>query len=130
QLGTPERESSARQLISRVSESAIERCFTERLTGPGGTPHLDHYAARLEIMLDADEQEAAHDILNHACRRRDGARISDIEKLTRQGESELLSALRNLESDGYVRRDGSHVCFRSNLLREWWRKNRSGGMEP
>lgn len=114
---------------SRVSESAIERCFTERLAGPGGTPHLDHYAARLEIMLDADEREAAHDILNHACRRRDGARISDIEKLTRRGESMFLSALRNLESDGYVRRDGSYVCFRSNLLREWWRKNRSEGME-
>ncbi len=115
---------------SRVSESAIERCFTERLAGPGGTPHLDHYAARLEIMLDADEQEAAHDILNHACRRRDGARISDIEKLTRRGENVFLSALRNLESDGYMRRDGPYVCFRSNLLREWWRKNRSEEMEP
>ncbi len=115
---------------SRVSESVIERCFTERLAGPVGTPYLDHYAARLEIMLDADEREAAHDILNHACRRRDGARISDIEELTRQGESVFLSALRNLESDGYVRRDGSYVSFRSNLLREWWRKNRSAGMEP
>lgn len=115
---------------SRVSESLIERCFTERLAGPVGTSHLDHYAARLEIMLDADEQEAAHDILNHACRRRDGARISGIEELTRRGKSVFLSALRNLESDGYVRRDGSYVCFRSNLLREWWRKNRSAGMEP
>ena len=115
---------------SRVSESAIERCFMERLAGPGGTPHLDHYAARLETMLDADEREAARDILDHACRRRDGARISDIEKLSRRGEGVFLSALLNLESDGYVRLEGSYVCFRSNLLREWWRKNRSAGTEP
>ena len=115
---------------SRVSESAIERCFTERLAGSGGTPHLDHYAARLEIMLDADEREAARDILDHACRRRDGARISDIEEPARRGEGVFLSALLNLESDGYVRLEGSYVCFRSNLLREWWRKNRSAGTEP
>ena len=113
---------------SNVSENLIEQCFAERLAGPSGTSHLDHYAARLEIMFDGDEQQAAHQILNHACQRRDGAHITDIEKRCRQSERVFFSVLRNLESDGYVQRDNNRLHFKSNLLREWWRKNQSTGI--
>ncbi len=113
---------------SHLSESVIDQCFMERLAGPSGTPHLDHYAARLEAVFDVQEQETAHAILNRACRHRAGIRIADVEERIRGNERVFLSAIRNLESDGYVRRDGTRLCFRSNLLREWWRKNQSGGI--
>ena len=113
---------------SNLSENIIDKCFTERLAGPSGTPHLDHYAARLEVVLDAREQEMAYVILNRTCRHRDGIRIADVEKQLRENKQEFLSALRSLESDGYVCRDGIRLYFRSNLLREWWWKNQSGSI--
>ena len=44
---------------ARVSPEEIERCFAERLAGPSGTAHLDHYAERLEVALDEREYEMA-----------------------------------------------------------------------
>ena len=36
------------------------------------------------------------------------------------------AALRTLEADGYIRREGDGVSFRSNLLRRWWQKHHAG----
>ena len=39
----------------------------------------------------------------------------------RVGKTSLI-VLRDLEADGYVKHEASRLKFRSNLLREWWRK--------
>ena len=107
---------------ARASPELIEQCFAERLAGASGTAHLDHYAARLEMALNEHEHETALGILGHACRRVDGATHAELEDLRRSSEQTFLSVLRDLEADGYLNRHEDRLEFRSNLLREWWRK--------
>ena len=108
---------------ARVSPEAVEQCFAERLTGASGTAHLDHYATRLEIALDENEHAMAVGILRIACRRARGATIAELEDLKRSDERTFASVLRDLEADGYLRQEDDRLEFRSNLLREWWRKH-------
>ena len=107
---------------SRVSSEVIERCFAERLAGASGTAHLDHYAERLEIGFDKNEYDTARDILSRACRREDGVNLVELEELRHRSAQTFRSVLRDLEADGYVEHEDSRLKFRSNLLREWWRK--------
>ena len=114
--------STCRGKPSRVSQIAIEQCFVERLAGASGTAHLDHYATRLEIAFNESEHDAAHDILSRACQREDGVDLAELEDLRQRNEQTLQSVLRDLEADGYIEYEDSRLKFRSNLLREWWRK--------
>ena len=107
---------------ARVSPEAVEQCFAERLTGASGTAYLDHYATRLEIALDENEHAMAVGILRIACRRARGATPAELEDLRRSDERTFASVLRDLEADGYFRQEDDRLEFRSNLLREWWRK--------
>ena len=105
-----------------ISREVIDQCFNDRLAGPSGIAHLDHYATRLEIALDAHEHDVATRILGRACRRNSGASLAEFEELRRSDEPTFWSVLRDLEADGYLVRDENRLGFRSNLLREWWRK--------
>ena len=107
---------------SRVSPELIDQCFEERLSGPSGTAHLDHYEKRLEIALDEGECRMAYDILGRACRGKGGVAFADLEDLRRQGSETFHSVLGDLEADGYLKREDRGLLFRSNLLRAWWRK--------
>ena len=107
---------------SAVSPELVEHCFAERLAGAGGTAHLDHYAGRLEIAFDAHEHDVARHILGRACHHRDGRDLSHFDDLEQHNSERFRSVLRDLEADGYVRQEGGRLEFRSNLLREWWRK--------
>ena len=108
---------------ARVSPEAVEQCFAERLSGASGTAYLDHYATRLEIALDEHEHAMAVGILQIACRRARGATLGELEGLRRRDERTFASVLRDLEADGYLRQENERLEFRSNLLREWWRKH-------
>ena len=115
---------------ARVSPEAVEQCFAERLTGASGTAYLDHYATRLEIALDEHEQAIAVGILRIACRRMRGATLGELEDLRRSDERTFASVLRDLEADGYLRQEDDRLEFRSNLLREWWRKHYARQIAP
>ena len=115
---------------ARVSPEAAEQCFAERLTGASGTAYLDHYATRLEIALDEHEHAMAVGILQTACRRARGATIGELEDLRRSDERTFASVLRDLEADGYLRQEDERLEFRSNLLREWWRKHYGRRVQP
>ena len=108
---------------SRVSPATIDRCFTERLAGESGTAHLDHYATRLEIALDEQEHTMARAILRRACKSRAGVRLADLGRLRRGNEPAFRTVLRDLKADRYVGEMDRRLAFRSNLLREWWRKH-------
>jgi len=106
-----------------VSAHLIAECFADRLAGPSGTAHLDHYAKRLDFAFDEDEHRTALDVLSRACRRDSGVPVAELEDLRQQNEPAFRSVLRDLETDGYLRRGPDETLrFRSNLLRQWWRK--------
>ena len=113
-----------------MSREVIDQCFNDRLAGPSGIAHLDHYATRLEIALDAHEHDVAINILGSACRRNSGASLAEFEESIRRDEPTFWSVLRDLEADGYLTRDEDRLEFRSNLLREWWRKRYGRGATP
>ena len=114
-----------------VSAQLIAECFADRLAGPSGTAHLDHYAKRLDFAFDEDEHRTALDILGRTCRRANGIRVAELEDLRQQNQSAFRSVLRDLETDGYVRRDPNETLrFRSNLLRQWWMKYQGGASTP
>ena len=94
-----------------------------------GTAHLDHYANRLEIALGEQEWGTALAILARLSRLAsptEWATVKELQQLMAGCEAAFQSALRMLEADGYTRRDGERVAFRSNLLRRWWRKHQAG----
>ena len=113
-----------------MSREVIDQCFNDRLAGPSGIAHLDHYATRLAIALDAHEHDVAINILGSACRRNSGASLAEFEESIRRDEPTFWSVLRDLEADGYLTRDEDRLEFRSNLLREWWRKRYGRGATP
>ena len=113
---------SFRSDAKRVSPEGIECCFRERLAGASGTVRLDHYAIRLKTALDEREHEMAIDILCCACRRKSGATLAELDEAIRRDEQVFRSVLRDLEADGYLTRENEQWMFRSNLLREWWRR--------
>ena len=120
---------ACKDMPSRVSPESIESCFRNRLAGPSGTVHLDHYATRLETALDERGYELAREILSHACRRRDGATIRELTELVESDERTFRAVLHDLEADGYLTREDNRLTFRSNLLREWWRRHHGRGIE-
>ena len=115
---------------ARVSSEEVERCFADRLAGPSGTAHLDHYATRLETAFNETELRIAQGILGCVCRRRRGASFAELNGAIRSDTRELASVLRDLEADGYLRRLDGRLEFRSNLLREWWRKHHGTESDP
>ena len=110
---------------SAVTAQHVTNCFANRLTGPGGTPYLDHYGTRLQTALDEEHYTAAMAILALACAR-EGVAMAVIATLAEGQEPIYRAVLNELEFDGYVRRHEGQLVFRSNLLRTWWRKHRSG----
>ena len=114
-----------------ISPQVIEECFAERLAGPAGTAHLDHYAVRLKSAFDGDEHQTALDILGRACRRESGVSLAELEDLQRRSTATFQSVLRVFEADGYLRRHSDETLrFRSNLLRQWWKKYQGKGTAP
>ena len=107
----------------------MRSCFEQRLAGASGTAHLDHYATRLEIALGEQERRAALAVLSRLSRLASPTElvsVKELQQLSAGREGVFRSALRTLEADGYIRRDGDRRSFRSNLLRQWWRKHHAG----
>ena len=107
-----------------LSSPVIERCFEERLTGPEGTPYLDHYASRLEFVFESPAREFAYEVLARASRFEKGVPHSEVAAAGGAHTAATGEVLQALEADGYLERRDDHVAFRSNLVRVWWRKHR------
>ncbi len=112
---------------SLATEDAVYHCFTERLAGPSGTPHLDHYATRLETALTEREYTIAKSILDQVSKFKHGVPLERSVLSSQYTVGERNSVLRDLEGDGYLTRDSNNLLFRSNLLRTWWKTRQSTG---
>ena len=108
----------------RLSSAVIDRCFEERLTGPEGTPYLDHYASRLEFTFRSPEREFAYGMLARASRFENGIARSEIGAAGGEQAARTAYVLQALVADGYLERRDDHFAFQSNLVRVWWRKHR------
>ena len=106
-----------------LSMSLAEKTFLERLAGPSGTAHLDHYAGRLELLMTADELQLARLILQMTARSKKGAEISRLSQLAPGNGSLFNRVFRQLREDSYIRVEGGRALFASNLVRTWWRAN-------
>lgn len=113
---------SCRGKADSLSREVIDECFADRLSGARGAAHLDHYATRLEAALDGGGYDMACEILDFASRSRNGAGPAELVSVRQRDPRTFASVLRDLEADGYLLRQGERLCFRSNLVREWWRK--------
>ena len=111
---------------SDLSGPVFEQCFEEQLTGASGTPHLDHYAARLEVVFDQTQHELALRVLAGASRFERGVLQSELAGS--ESACDLGQVLQALDSDGYLHRYDDRLTFQSNLLRVWWRKHRGGAV--
>lgn len=116
--------------VALVSRGLIELCFRERLAGPQGTPYLDHFAERLELIFTEPEVELANTVLAIACQSTDGVPKSEVEDLEPANAKLLSPVLRDLDSHGYLVQDGEALRFRSNLLRKWWKRFQAPGVQP
>ena len=56
--------------------------------------------------------------------------LAELEGLKRRSDQVFWSVLRDLEADGYLIRKEDRLEFRSNLLREWWRRRYGRGATP
>ena len=72
----------------------------------------------------------ARDILGRVCRSAAGVDIAALSPDHGGDEATFRSVLRELEADGYLDRQGEVLQFRSNLLREWWRRHQAPGRTP
>lgn len=104
-----------------VTERLVRRAFDERLAGPGGGPHLDHLAERLDSVLAPDDLATARAILGRASRSRRGLAQVELADLG-PGAATGAHVLRLLEDDGYVAVANGRIRFRSNLVREYWKR--------
>ena len=112
-----------------LTPALVKRCFEQRLAGASGTAHLDHYATRLELALGKQERLVALAVLSrlaHLASPTELVPVEELQRLSAGREGAFRAALRTLEADGYIRRDGDGVSFRSNLLRRWWQKHHAG----
>ena len=112
-----------------LTPALVKRCFEQRLAGASGTAHLDHYATRLELALGKQERLVALAVLSRLSRLaspKELVPVEELQQLSAGAEGAFRAALRTLEADGYIRRDGDGVSFRSNLLRRWWQKHHAG----
>ena len=112
-----------------ITPALVNGCFEQRLAGASGTAHLDHYATRLEIALSKQERLVALAVLSrlaHLASPTELVPVEELQRLSAGREGAFRAALRTLEADGYIRRDGDGVSFRSNLLRRWWQKHHAG----
>ena len=112
-----------------LTPALVKRCFEQRLAGASGTAHLDHYATRLELALGKQERLVALAVLSRLsglASPKELVPVEELQQLSAGAEGAFRAAMRTLEADGYIRRDGDGVSFRSNLLRRWWQKHHAG----
>lgn len=116
-----------KQGTDRVTKSAVDAVYSDKLLGSSGQDDLVHYKTRLKGALDDSSHDMAMEILAEAAIEKVfsvNAR-RDLERLyipvLEDAPERIAEALRVLEDDGYLefRADDGHR-FRSRLLRDWW----------
>jgi hypothetical protein len=116
--------------VSRLDPQVIDRAFSERLAGPLGGPHLDHYAERLERVLPPEDVEIARGILARACQSERGMELAALADLAPGRSRELAAIHRLLIDDGYLIEESGSLRFRSNLVRDYWRNHQALERQP
>ena len=110
---------------TKINDDLIERAFYERLVGPAGSPHLDQQAQRLEHVLAENEVVTARQILDRVSKSEGGTERSSLSDLAPTQSDRLADIVQLLLDDGYLVAEDGNLCFRSNFVREYWRRTHS-----
>lgn len=114
---------------TKINDEVIERAFYDRLVGPTGSPHLDHYAQRLEHILSEEEIAIARQILDIAAKSEDGTERAAIPDLPPPQSDHMVAIIQLLLEIGYLIAEDGNLRFRSNFVREYWRRTQSKNVE-
>lgn len=109
-----------------ITEEIVIRCFEDRLAGPSGTPHLDHYAEQLDVMFNEDDAICVRAILSAVARSADGLDPKAICERADIPQPLPQDLIRDLLASGYLVTSNGRISMCSNLLRSWWARFQSG----
>ena len=107
---------------ARITDHTLDAAFDAAVTGPEGAALFDPYRERLEVVFRPREVGLARYCLNRLAPHRDGLPASAVEPKDYGAERPFPLVLRLLEEEGYIVRGRRRLRFRSNLVREWWRR--------
>lgn len=104
----------------------VEPCLNQLLEPPGDPLDLSHYLERIDQQFDDRRAELARDVLDQLATVEHGIeRNRLIEALSVHDPEAVRAVIRQLEDDFYLRRDGSRMLFMLDLVRRYWRAERS-----
>jgi len=105
-----------------VTEETLEAAFAEAITGAEGASLFDHYAELLSIIFRQREIGVVRNCLNRLSPHRDGLAEHEVRPHDYGLERPFPLIVRLLEEEGYAIQERRRLRFRSNLVREWWRR--------
>lgn len=128
--------------LRRVNERSattddVRRVFDEEMISIHTSPALDHYLARLRMVLGPEQYGLARDLLAEAAVAH--GRLDPVamrEHCRRwlstgdRNESDVEQVLHVLEHDGYLVSDDDGYRFASGLLEAWWRTRHARRFTP
>lgn len=107
----------------RVTNETLDAAFEEAITGTEGAALFEHYADLLKVIFRQRERGVVHYCLNRLSPHRDGLAEQDVRPQDYGLERPFPLIIRLLEEEGYIIQERRRLRFRSNLVREWWRRS-------
>jgi hypothetical protein len=105
-----------------VTPEKIDAAFHTRLASVNGGPYLDHYAERLDHVMDESDAALAKLILSFCSQGKNGAAIKHLIASCQCPPERFMAVTQTLQEDGYLLEVEGALMFRSNLVREFWKR--------
>jgi hypothetical protein len=123
---------NARKRSGKISADDVTRVYDSPGMASAVGAHLLHLESRLvKVLGEGDELRLARDLLTHAAitgvvTEADAKGVArDVIEDEEARAASVRTVLEILEHDAYLARHDDGWRFRSNLVRDWWRRDRS-----
>lgn len=116
-----------------INQTDIDKTLDGFISGRENNNQFKHFTERIEAYYEKKEQRIAHEILRILCKSNDPIRsdtlLNHVKMKIESDDFEIFKILSDLYEDMFVDRDSDgdlvYYEFRYNLLKKWWRLNRS-----
>lgn len=112
------------QRASTLRVTDVQKVYDLYVLGPPSRARFSHYHSRLKTYYGRLE-DAARFVLGMLTRT-STCQMDQLQQALRSHNIEHAAfdeLIARLESDYYITRRGSQVCFQNNFLRDWWLRN-------
>jgi uncharacterized protein len=114
------------EMNEKITKEIIDNSF-EILLSPSKKGYFDYWRQRLHDELGKPDASGAIALLNTVVSDENGASHQTLHQVlikiySEQSEEKLRYLLDILENDGYLVNENSRYYFRSNLLKEYWKR--------